>query len=261
MRIHLTSVSIDHYDRALDFYTKKLGFVKKHDIELGPGARWITVVSPEDPDGTDESSTTNLVKYVPAGTSKHVTQEAVEGTPATEDSWTNLQWHTWTGKKWESDADPPLDADGWHATQGDPQSENHSIPPRVPNDPYFVSNGNSGNGDWFLWTGTFVPGSPGTEGHDEVSHTDYKWQKQTRTFTEGVDCPDPGPDCEANPQAEGCPPVDEGRKVVVCKYVGTPPGTPDHIIVVSVNSLPGFDPETSTFPFPFGDAQDSIAIR
>ena len=51
--IKLTSVSIDDYDKALEFYTKKLGFVKKHDEPLGNDARWITVVSPQDPDGTE----------------------------------------------------------------------------------------------------------------------------------------------------------------------------------------------------------------
>ena len=53
MRIKLNSVSIDDYDKALDFYTEKLGFVKKFDIPLGPGARWITVVSPDEPNGTE----------------------------------------------------------------------------------------------------------------------------------------------------------------------------------------------------------------
>ncbi len=53
MKIKLTSVSIDDYDKALKFYTEVLGFVKKKDIPLGSGARWITVVSPEDPDGTE----------------------------------------------------------------------------------------------------------------------------------------------------------------------------------------------------------------
>jgi len=53
MKIKLTSVSIDDYDKALKFYTEVLGFVKKRDIPLGPGTRWITVVSPEDPDGTE----------------------------------------------------------------------------------------------------------------------------------------------------------------------------------------------------------------
>ena len=53
MKIKLTSVSIDDYDKALKFYTEAMGFVKKHDIPLGEGARWITVVSPEEPDGTE----------------------------------------------------------------------------------------------------------------------------------------------------------------------------------------------------------------
>src|ERR1043165_1700619 len=53
MKIKLTSVPIDDYDKALKFYTEVLGFVKKRDIPLGAGARWITVVSPEDSDGTE----------------------------------------------------------------------------------------------------------------------------------------------------------------------------------------------------------------
>jgi catechol 2,3-dioxygenase-like lactoylglutathione lyase family enzyme len=53
MKITLTSVSIDDYDKALNFYTKKLGFLPKRDIPLGGGARWITVVSPQEPDGVE----------------------------------------------------------------------------------------------------------------------------------------------------------------------------------------------------------------
>lgn len=53
MKITLTSVSIADYDKALHFYTEVLGFVKKRDIPLGEGARWITVVSPEALDGTE----------------------------------------------------------------------------------------------------------------------------------------------------------------------------------------------------------------
>lgn len=53
MRIRLASVSIDDYDKALDFYTRVMGFVKKRDLPLGEGARWLTVVSPQDPDGTE----------------------------------------------------------------------------------------------------------------------------------------------------------------------------------------------------------------
>ncbi|MGH3366788.1 MAG: VOC family protein [Nocardioidaceae bacterium] len=52
MRIHLSSVFVDDQDKALRFYTEVLGFVKKTEIPLGE-ARWLTVVSPEDPDGTE----------------------------------------------------------------------------------------------------------------------------------------------------------------------------------------------------------------
>jgi catechol 2,3-dioxygenase-like lactoylglutathione lyase family enzyme len=53
MRIKLNSVSISDYDQALHFYTEVLGFEKKHDIPLGGDARWITVVSPQEPNGTE----------------------------------------------------------------------------------------------------------------------------------------------------------------------------------------------------------------
>ncbi len=53
MRIYITSVPIGDYDKALEFYTKVLGFQKKRDIELGPGARFLTVVSPGEPDGPE----------------------------------------------------------------------------------------------------------------------------------------------------------------------------------------------------------------
>ncbi|AJP00523.1 VOC family protein [Streptomyces leeuwenhoekii] len=52
MKIHLTSVFVDDQEKALRFYTDVLGFVTKHDVPLGAD-RWLTVVSPEDPDGTE----------------------------------------------------------------------------------------------------------------------------------------------------------------------------------------------------------------
>ena len=52
MRIYVTSVFVDDQKRALDFYTNTLGFQKKRDIPLGD-ASWLTVVSPEQPDGTE----------------------------------------------------------------------------------------------------------------------------------------------------------------------------------------------------------------
>jgi len=53
MRIKLSSVSIDDYDKAVKFYTEVLGFMLKRDIPLGEGARWITVVSPDEPNGVE----------------------------------------------------------------------------------------------------------------------------------------------------------------------------------------------------------------
>jgi catechol 2,3-dioxygenase-like lactoylglutathione lyase family enzyme len=50
MRIRLTSVYVDDQRAALDFYTRVLGFVVHHDIPLGEDS-WLTVVSPQDPDG------------------------------------------------------------------------------------------------------------------------------------------------------------------------------------------------------------------
>ncbi|MET8967299.1 VOC family protein [Streptomyces hydrogenans] len=52
MRINLASVFVDDQERALRFYTDVLGFALKHDVPIGED-RWITVVSPEDPDGTE----------------------------------------------------------------------------------------------------------------------------------------------------------------------------------------------------------------
>ena len=52
MRINVTSVLVNDQDKALRFYTEVLGFVKKTEIPLGE-ARWLTVVSPEETEGTE----------------------------------------------------------------------------------------------------------------------------------------------------------------------------------------------------------------
>jgi catechol 2,3-dioxygenase-like lactoylglutathione lyase family enzyme len=52
MRINITSVLVDDQAKALAFYTDVLGFEKKTDLPTGD-ARWLTVVSPEDPDGVE----------------------------------------------------------------------------------------------------------------------------------------------------------------------------------------------------------------
>jgi predicted enzyme related to lactoylglutathione lyase len=52
MQIKLTSIYVDDQDKALGFYTDVLGFKKRADVSQGP-FRWLTVVSPDDPDGVE----------------------------------------------------------------------------------------------------------------------------------------------------------------------------------------------------------------
>jgi catechol 2,3-dioxygenase-like lactoylglutathione lyase family enzyme len=52
MKIKLTSVFVEDQDKAIKFYTEVLGFVKKQDVPVGE-FKWLTVVSPDDPDGTE----------------------------------------------------------------------------------------------------------------------------------------------------------------------------------------------------------------
>src|SRR5262245_6602806 len=52
MRIVVTSVLVDDQAKAHRFYTDVLGFVTRNDVDLGT-ARWLTVVSPDDPEGTE----------------------------------------------------------------------------------------------------------------------------------------------------------------------------------------------------------------
>ena len=52
MKIKLTNIHVNDQDKALRFYTDVLGFVKKSDFTQGP-FRWLTVASPEEPDGTE----------------------------------------------------------------------------------------------------------------------------------------------------------------------------------------------------------------
>ncbi len=52
MKIKITSIYVNDQEKALRFYTEVLGFVKKADFSNGP-FRWLTVASPEEPDGTE----------------------------------------------------------------------------------------------------------------------------------------------------------------------------------------------------------------
>jgi predicted enzyme related to lactoylglutathione lyase len=53
MKVRVIGVPVLDQEKALQFYTEKLGFVKKFDVPLGEGNRWLTVVSKEEPDGPE----------------------------------------------------------------------------------------------------------------------------------------------------------------------------------------------------------------
>jgi hypothetical protein len=186
-------------------------------------------------DATPPGTNTDLKEYRGPTETKHVTQEFEEGTPEQD----TRVWWVFRGQN--GDAAPAPGSDLWRAQPNLPADQSqHSYPGENGLGNPYQPGANAGSGDWFRFTGALIPAGEDTP---EESHTDYTWTVWEREFVEGNDCPAPPDD----------------KKVVVCKYVGTPPGTPDHIIVVSVASLgEGF---TGTFPFPFGDAQDSIAIR
>jgi len=52
IKIHITSVPVDNQDKALKFYTEKLGFIKKTEIPMGEH-KWLTVVSPKEQSGVE----------------------------------------------------------------------------------------------------------------------------------------------------------------------------------------------------------------
>src|SRR5579872_5930091 len=86
MQIKLASVSVKNQDDALNFYTTKLGFVKKNDISMGP-YRWLTVTSPEGIEGVE------LVLEPMAFPPAEVYQKALfeAGIPATAFFTTNIE--------------------------------------------------------------------------------------------------------------------------------------------------------------------------
>lgn len=79
MRIVVTSVYVDDQDKALAFYTETLGFQKKHDVPLDE-FRWLTLVSPEDPEGTELLLEPD--QYPPVGAFKAALKK--EGIPLTQ---------------------------------------------------------------------------------------------------------------------------------------------------------------------------------
>ncbi|HMJ09834.1 MAG TPA: VOC family protein, partial [Polyangiaceae bacterium] len=86
MRIKWTTVYVDDQAKALAFYTDVLGFQKKADFSRGD-FRWLTVASPEDPDGTE------LILAANANPAGKAYQEAVrgQGQPAVQFLVSNVQ--------------------------------------------------------------------------------------------------------------------------------------------------------------------------
>lgn len=130
----------------------------------------------------------------------------------TEAQWTNEVWHTWTGGPVPEGVTPAANSEHWNATSGNPQSANHAFENHTPNVPYFVSHGGSGNGDWFLWTATWV---------------------------DATECPDPEPSPDPTPTLE-CP---DGQ-------VPGAPNDENEFVCQNDNPTPGPEPESPEAPKP-----------
>lgn len=152
----------------------------------------------------------------------------VPAVPAvTEERRTGWQRYSWTGGPWGPDSPPPFPSGDWQPNvQGDP----HDIGVEGP---YFVSHGNSGNGDWFYLEGIYetvtvtpeVPAVPGTPEVPAVTKT---------IVTPAVECPEPpvvveppvatpeNPSVPPSPETPSSPNDDEDP--VISKHTSSEPG-------------------------------------
>lgn len=89
MRIKVVGLPVQDQEKALTFYTEKLGFVKKRDIPLGQGNRWLTVVSGEEQDGTELLLEPAPNHFEPAKVYQNAIKEA--GMPYTQFRVDNVQ--------------------------------------------------------------------------------------------------------------------------------------------------------------------------
>lgn len=138
--------SADKDCKPKDAYTETTGWVL-----TSPGAGWYQI-----------DKRTVVDKEATPGTPEIPGKPAVPAVPPTQDHWTNLQWHVWPGNPVRpGDPIPTANDPNWAPRPAEPNGQ-HEVPPRVPGVPYNVSNEQSGNASWFLWTGTFVSGTPGT---------------------------------------------------------------------------------------------------
>ncbi|GIQ60710.1 hypothetical protein Flavo103_38460 [Flavobacterium collinsii] len=89
MRAKVIGIPVQNQEKALQFYTKKLGFVKKHDIPLGENNRWLTVVAKDELNGTEVLLEPSPNHFEPAKTYQKALFEA--GIPYTQFNVDNLQ--------------------------------------------------------------------------------------------------------------------------------------------------------------------------
>lgn len=89
MKAKVIGIPVQDQEKALQFYTTKLGFIKKHDMPLGEGNRWLTLVSKDEPDGVEILLEPSPNHFEPAKTYQKALFEA--GIPYTQFNVDNLQ--------------------------------------------------------------------------------------------------------------------------------------------------------------------------
>lgn len=89
MKVKVIGIPVQDQEKALQFYTKKLGFIKKHDVPLGENNRWLTVVSKEEPDGVEVLLEPSPNHFEPSKTYQKALFEA--GIPYTQFNVDDLQ--------------------------------------------------------------------------------------------------------------------------------------------------------------------------
>lgn len=89
MRVKVISIPVQDQEKALNFYTGKLGFIKKFDVPLTEDSRWLTVVSKEEQDGTEVLLEPSPNHFEPAKTYQNALFEA--GVPYTQFNVDNVQ--------------------------------------------------------------------------------------------------------------------------------------------------------------------------
>ena len=89
MKVKVIGIPVQDQEKALQFYTAKLGFIKKNDVPLGEGNRWLTVVSKDEPDGVEVLLEPSPNHFEPAKTYQKALFDA--GIPYTQFNVDNLQ--------------------------------------------------------------------------------------------------------------------------------------------------------------------------